>query len=74
MMGAAHGLHRGSACRIKHQTISVMFAAMAMKALENYFIIRCVIPPQSRDDYFAPRFTLAQHNVGQHVIMILLRF
>jgi hypothetical protein len=51
-----------------------MFAAMAMKALENYFFIRCVIPPQSRDDYFAPRFTLAQHNVGQHVIMILLRF
>ena len=73
-MGAAHGLHRGSACRIKHQTISVMFAAMAMKALENYFIIRCVIPPQSRDDYFAPRFILAQHNARRLVIMFLLHF
>jgi hypothetical protein len=74
MMGAAHGLHRGNACRIKHQTISVMFAAVAIKDFRDRFIIRCVIPPQGRDDYFAPRFILAQHNAGRHVIMILLRF
>jgi hypothetical protein len=61
MVGAAHGLHRRSACRIKHQTIAVIFAAAAMKDFNNRFITRCVIPPQGRDDYFAWCFIFAQH-------------
>lgn len=64
MAGAARGLHRGGACPIKHQTITVMFAATAMKDFKNRFITRCVIPPQRRDDYFACRFILAQHGAG----------
>jgi hypothetical protein len=64
----------GNACRIKHQMIMVMFAATGMKDLKKRFIARCVIPPQGRDDYFACRFILAQHNAGQLVIMILLSF
>jgi hypothetical protein len=37
MTGAAHGLHRGNACWIKHQTIILMFAATATKAFMNRF-------------------------------------
>jgi hypothetical protein len=64
MPGAARGLHRGNACRIKHQTITLMFSAMAMKDLRNRFITRCVIPLQGCDDYFSPRFILAQHGAA----------
>jgi hypothetical protein len=74
MTGAARGLHRGNTCRIKHQTITLMFAVTPTKNLTNCFITRCVIPQRGRDDYFASRFIIAQHSAGQFMIMILLSF
>jgi len=74
MTGAAHGLHRGNAGQIKHQTIKLMFVATSTKDLTNRFITRRVISPQGRDDYFAWRFIIAQHSSAQFVIMNLLIF
>ena len=70
--GAAHGLHRGNAYRMKHQTNILMFDPTVTKDLTKCFITRRVIPQPDRDDYFAFRFIRAQHSDGQFVIMILL--
>jgi hypothetical protein len=74
MSGAVHGLHRGNACRIKHQTIILMFGATATKAFMSRFTTLRVISPQGRDDYFVSRFIVTQHSAVQFVIMILLSF
>jgi hypothetical protein len=72
MVGAAHRSHPGNACRIKHQTIILMFVATQAKGVINRFTTRRVISPQGRDDYFSSAFIIAQHSAAQFVIMILL--